>query len=211
MPPEIYSYIHSVMPKMDGWCSTEKATALAELVLRYQPISAVEVGVFAGRSLFAIGLAMKHNGFGRVVGIDPWAAEASVAGFENDPANRDWWKQLDHNAIFEQCKNYLMRLGLEKHVTLFRGTSQHAMNVLSAARVSWDFCHIDGNHSTPQALFDVESFAAATKPGGVVVLDDTDWNTVKPAQKRLSELCTELPAVGACGFYLRKPVLTHPD
>lgn len=192
------------MPKMDGWCSIEKATMMANLVIKHQPVSALEIGVFAGRSLFAIGMAMKHNGFGRVVGIDPWSTEASVKGFENDAPNRDWWKQLDHNSIYQQCKMHLNSLGLDKHVSLFPNTSQQATELLKAVQFSWDMVHIDGNHSTEQALFDVEHFVPDVKTNGIVMLDDLDWATVKPAHTKLLEYCTELPAVGTCGIYLRK-------
>jgi predicted O-methyltransferase YrrM len=212
------SYILHTMPAMDGWCSIEKATALANTVLKHKPTVCVEIGVYAGRSLFAIATALQQLGQGRVLGIDPWTVEASVAGWENDPANRDWWSgktsKLDHNAIYQQCCEYRKKLQLEACTEIFVGTSDEAAKLLRivsyalerhAQRPTYiDLLHIDGNHSEQQALRDVQNYVPLVEPGGFVFFDDMSWGTTKPAQQLLDKLCTYQETVTDCGIYCRR-------
>lgn len=215
LPLPIANYVNIVMPQMGGWCTPKKAAALAAHVLRDRPRSCLEIGVFSGRSLFAIGQALAFTASGTVVGIDPWATEESVAGFEEDPANRDWWAKLDHEAIYRECQHYRQRLGLTELVGLFRGTSEEAYPLLTLAgggQPFLDLLHIDGNHSEEHALFDVKSYVPMVRPGGCVVFDDVNWNSTKRAQEALSEWCDFVEVVGSdkegmCGFYTRRGVM----
>lgn len=211
LPPALTSYITTTLPKMNGWCSPEKATALAEAVLDERPKLCIEIGVFAGRSLFAIALALKANTYGRVIGIDPWLAAASTAGFEHDPANRDWWGgKVDHEAIYKECHDLRFFLGVDFYCDLYRGTSEQFYQASSAftyydnpVKPVIDLLHIDGNHSEASALYDVNHYVPLVRPGGIVAFDDLSWATTKPAQKRLAELCTLERTVTDCGFYRR--------
>lgn len=191
--------------RMEGWCTPEKADALARQVIAIRAITAIEIGVFAGRSLFAIALAQREvSPTARVLGIDPWSPAASIAGFETDPANRDWWMRLDHTAIYSQCVAVAAELGLTS-AHLFRGTAHSALPAVRFAfpTPTLDLLHIDGNHSEGSALADVENYVPLVRPGGSVIFDDCDWETTKLAQQRLAKLCTLDRMVGACGFYTR--------
>jgi len=210
LPQSITSYITSRLdnssPKrMEGWCTPEKAEALARVVLDRTPELAIEIGVYAGRSLFAIALAMREvSPTARVLGIDPWSPSASIAGFETDQANRDWWMRLDHTAIYRECVTVQSELALT-NVHLFRGTAALALPALAFAcsPPAIDLLHIDGNHSEASALFDVESYVPLVRPGGTIAFDDVDWETTKHAQARLATLCSLDRMVGNCGFYTR--------
>src|SRR5277367_90662 len=92
--------IERVLPDGGAWCRTEKANALASLVVALRPKLLVEIGVFAGGSAIPLLLAMKHVGVGRLIAIDPWAASASVV--DQTGKNEEWWKSCDHNAIFRK-------------------------------------------------------------------------------------------------------------
>lgn len=61
----------------DGWCTLEKAYALAAAVIMLRPSLVVEVGIWAGRSFVPMALALKQIGKGQIIGIDPWKAEES--------------------------------------------------------------------------------------------------------------------------------------
>lgn len=50
--------------------------------------------------------------------------------------------------------------------------------------------HIDGNHDTKYVMEDVELFLPLLKPNSIVVMDDIDWDSVKPAYEKLKETTT---------------------
>src|ERR1035437_4079135 len=89
----------------DGWCSLEKAHALAAAILTLRPNIIVEVGVWAGRSIVPMGLALKKLAemnpsakHGRIIGIDPWKAEESAKEMTGEDFK--WWSSVDHERIF---------------------------------------------------------------------------------------------------------------
>lgn len=203
LPKEISDYITHGMPP-DGWCTQEKAISLAQAVLTAKPGMSVELGVYTGRSLFAIALALRHLGAGHVIAVDPWQPSASIEGWTDE--NRDWWGKLDHNKIYDQFMHFKRKLGLDKWISTIACTSDDAFRLLtgfrSASRI--DLLHIDGNHNEAQALRDVEGFVPMVPEGGLVYFDDLDWKSTLPAQQRLVELCTTVGQVGNCGIYRRR-------
>ena len=54
--------IADVVPRLNGWCSVNKAQHLAAMVCALQPVTAVEIGVFGGKSLIPMAMAMKRIG-----------------------------------------------------------------------------------------------------------------------------------------------------
>lgn len=203
IPDSISHYITRGMPP-DGWCSPEKAEALARAVLETRPACCVEIGVYSGRSLFAIALALKALGYGMAIGIDPWSQQASIEGWADE--NRKWWGALDHNAIYQQFLHYRTKLGLDQTIIAMPVTSDEALRLftLFGAGVQIGLLHIDGNHSSKQALADVNGYTPMVPPGGIIVFDDLDWGTTKPAQERLAQICEPITTVGNCGFYRKR-------
>lgn len=208
LPQPIADYI-STMGSLDGWCSPQKATALANAILKDRPSVVVEIGVFAGRSLIAMALAVKQNGSGIVFGIDPWLVDASVE-HQTDRVNVDWWGKLDHDLIYRRCMQACTTQGVLDHTVLIRGKSQQVAGLLRRSILDRviDMLHIDGNHSEETSSFDVVNYVPLVRPGGVVVFDDTNWETTKKAQELLSGLCdfqffceTEGQQ---CAFYLKR-------
>lgn len=210
LPDEIERYLRDVVPTMQGWMEPQtKGRALARHVLDTRPIWAVEIGVFAGRSLITIALAMKHNGVGIVSGIDPWTKEESTKGFEDDPPNRDWWAKIDHSIFLNQTKDSIEQMDVSYHVALTVATSEEALRrtkeVLSSdSPVRIDLLHIDGNHSQESALFDVNGWCPLVQPGCQVWLDDKSWVSTKPAQERILDFCDLIEVISDCGIYRKK-------
>lgn len=207
LPEHIDSFIRHIMPKMEGWCSTEKAVSLARNVLNTQSSTCVEIGVFAGRSLLAVALALRELGRGKVYGIDPWDSAISNAGWtdQNDPkgANREFWgRQKMHDDVYDQCAAYVASLGLSDYVVLLRKTASEALPTIQGVG-EIDFLHIDGNHSEETSLFDVENYVPLVKRGGSVWVDDMDWPTTRGAYSRLLEMAQPEVMVGSCGLFVK--------
>jgi predicted O-methyltransferase YrrM len=164
---KLASLIVSTVTTMDGWSSPEKGCVLAALILAMRPKVCVEIGVFAGRSLIPMAMAIKHGEIpGKVIGIDPYSAEASAKGEQGE--NEKWWGQLDHKAIHDKFQNFVQRFDLAQQVQLLRQTSD------AVTPMPCDLIHIDGNHSD-QAVRDAERFGPTVRLGGIVVCDDLMW------------------------------------
>jgi hypothetical protein len=135
MKSVLLNYLDNIMPHMEGWCSREKADALVKRVQADKPDFIVEIGVFAGRSLLAMALAAHVNGNGKVLGIDPWSIDASTQGFAPEDPNHDWWSNVvNHDYIYDRCVQFMKELGLKERVILCKGTSEHSLPGLLAAK-----------------------------------------------------------------------------
>ena len=192
---EIMGQIEELVPNMDGWCSVEKAKWLASRILTEGIEHVVEIGVFAGRSLLPMALAMKalnngiERGKGIVIGIDPYTMESALEGVQPEE-NERWWKQqnIERYAVLAQQK--IDALGLNDFCILMVETSQQALALFEDESIG--LLHIDGNHSPDVAVRDVETWLPKVSPGGVIVLDDTDWATVQKAREILTDRCKKI-------------------
>jgi predicted O-methyltransferase YrrM len=167
---KLLAEIERVTPDGGEWCDIAKAGHLAALVLGLRPRTIVEIGVFLGGSLVPMALAQRSYATPEhhTLAIDPWAADASAAG--QIGVNLTWWRELDHQEIYERFRARLRLYSLEPLVQVLR---QPADAVTPPARI--DLLHIDGNHGE-QAYRDVCRFAPCAPVGGILVLDDLDWS-----------------------------------
>ena len=184
------------MSPVVGWCSPEKADALAALVMALRPCVVVELGVWMGGSAIPIALALKSVGSGRLLAIDAWSPEMSVAGQESE-IHRKWWGAVGERGHLRALEVFLSRLRRHsippEHCTVRRQRTSEA-----AVPPSIDLLHHDANHG-PQVIADIERWAPAIRVGGVLILDDLDWagGHVLRARDRALELgFIELYALG---------------
>lgn len=173
MTRDLLDTIEGMLARCDGWCSLEKAHTLAAIVCALRPKLAVEIGVYGGRSLLAVALAMKHLGSGRIIGIDAWSKDASVAGMTEE-ANRNWWNGLDHDAIYRRFMDNLVMSGAVPFVEVVRADS----NTVTPPP-ELDILHVDGSHEET-AYHDTVRFGGVVRVGGIVVCDDLDWSSGAP-------------------------------
>lgn len=178
---------------MEGWCTVEKGQRMARLVIEscqdetYAP-RCVELGVFGGRGVVAMGLALRFlrtkGGitYGRVEGIDPFTAGAALEG-TNDQANADWWSRVDYEHILRGAQDAIRRQALAGFVSLIRKRSQDVVS--EYVDLSIDVLHQDSNHSEEVTCYEVATWAPKIKPGGFWVFDDVNWPTTRLAQDRL--------------------------
>lgn len=179
--------------QITGWCPIEKALDLAVTVVALRPKMVVELGVWGGRSLLPMALACEAIDHGVVVGIDPWSPAASVEGY--DAPNVEWWGKQDHEQIYRGFLAHVERLGLKNRVAIERAKSDNA-----AVPGTVDFLHVDGQHCE-QALRDVRKFGAAVRVGGIVCMDDIEWQTAGVQHVKMAIL--ELQQMGFVELYRR--------
>jgi predicted O-methyltransferase YrrM len=172
MLPSNYEQIH-------GWCTREKANKIMSIIADTKPSLCVELGVFGGRSLLAIGLAAKNA---RVIGVDAWSKPASLEG-TNDKANEEWWSKLDYNSMYAYTVNLMKSNRLS--VELWRNKSNEVSGRFQDESIG--FLHQDSNHSEEITCEEVELYWNKVRKGGIWVFDDINWPTTKKAQVLLLE------------------------
>ena len=178
----LYKDLEKIIPPLEGWCTVEKAKKMADWIINHKPLTCVEVGVFAGRSLVAIGMALKqNNNGGHVFGIDPWTAPAALEG-KNDTKNDEWWAKIDFEHFYFYTEKKIREFDLRGQISILRTKSVIAAEKYFADQNSLDLVHIDGNHSEETSTLDVKLWAPKIKSGGAIFFDDTDWPTTRKAQ-----------------------------
>ncbi len=186
---------------MDGWTTPERAIELAKYVLERKPEIVVEIGVFGGKCLIALALALRQNGKGHVYGIDPWMKGACNGV---DSANKAWWDTLDLEDIYRKAVSAVNELGL-KNVTILRAESHQVAHQFS----NIDFLEIDGCHCNTCATRDVELYVPKVVSGGLVFMDDLDWHqngvsTMKRVRELLNDWCVLVKSFGNAGLFQKK-------
>lgn len=178
----ISTWMHS---NPHGWCTEAKAHALATSILGLRPEIVVEIGVWSGRSLIPMAMALKEVGSGRIIGIDPWSKEASIEGQKD--VHLQWWNEVDHEKIYQVFYLQVQLQSLNEFVEIMRKRSDDVTE-LDMARIGViDLLHIDGNHSE-QAVRDVNKFASKVRNGGLCFMDDVNWHGVGNAVEALQNL-----------------------
>jgi hypothetical protein len=193
------------VPNMNGWCDPAKSTHIFDTVYSRDAKVCVELGVFAGRSLIAFGLAQAKRAVSdpstkRITyGVDTWAAQHAMDN--NDSANAKWWAGINYSSIKRECEVTVSELKINKHIQLEHMSTIKAYQTIEGPV---DVLHIDGNHSRWDSVRDVTMWVDRVRPGGIIYFDDEDWDTTKNAQELLLVKCkklTELKTSNVCGVY----------
>lgn len=159
--------ITTAIPTMDGWCTVEKAFALAGLVLTIKPKICVEIGTYAGRSFLPMLWALMETKSGKAIGIDPY--DAKISSEQEFPGNSEWWATLDHALIERKFLAFLKAYATPEVYEVIKSTSD---KYTPPGRI--DVLHIDGGH-TDVAIRDAKRYGANVRPDGFIILDDIQW------------------------------------
>lgn len=191
----IFTQIEQLIPKLHryGWCSREKAFALASTVLAHRPELIVEIGVYGGSSLVPLALAAKEIGRCKVMAIDPWSAACSAVDQVNPEDKKFWSDQKHHDEAFAFFNSNLAELGLVDIVEIRRARSD---DIEPPSNIG--LAHVDGNHG-PQAIKDVERFAPKCLVGSLMFCDDPHWSggaVLKAIEKAKTMGFKELYSIG---------------
>lgn len=188
-------------PLVAGWCSKEKSSALIETIMSRKPELCIELGVFGGSSLIPQAMALKANGRGKIVGIDPWTTDAALEDM-SQKENREWWGSQNLESVYQHCLGNVKKFGVEQQVEIIRDKAEAVADRFTAESV--DLLHIDGNHAEDPAYRDATLYLPKVKPGGIIFFDDIYWTdghedaTTRKAIVYLLQHCTKLRLVGDC-------------
>lgn len=209
MTPETEANIREFSATSDGWCQTPRALEMAQLIIETKPQTVVEIGVFAGGSTIPQALALKELGQGKIYGIDPWSRQAAIeqvfVADDRTPAAdeavaRDWWSTVDLDRMHLLCMQAIWKYGLEKHAIIIRARSEDCFELFRDI----DIIYIDGSHSEEASCRDVSLYVPRVKPGGIVHIDDANWETVQKAVSMLDEHCALVNDAGQYRTYRKK-------
>jgi predicted O-methyltransferase YrrM len=170
--------------KMDGWMEETRCSVLIDLVLTHRPKKIVEIGIFGGRSLAAMGFACHHIGEGVVWGIDPWSKEAACEGESEE--NIKWWTELDIEGIYRTFVQNILNLKLSHQCRWIRMTAEEAAPLFPENSIN--LLSLDGNHSELASCREARMWVPKIAPQGVIVMDDVHW----PSQQKAIQLIREL-------------------
>jgi hypothetical protein len=184
IPPQLKNLIETELslkrkPPIEGWCTVEKALVLADLICKERPSIVVEQGVFGGRSLIAMAMALREVGSGVAYGIDAWELPPVLeGGIGND--NEKWWKDnVNLESIYKGFINEVLKQQLTKECRWIRATGQEACDMFHHGEIS--LFHLDSNHSEEASCRDVMLWEDKITAGGWLIIDDSDWETQRKA------------------------------
>ncbi len=174
---------YDAMQDLSGWCSEKKAAVLIDLILEEKPQIIVEIGVFGGKSLIPMAIALRELGKGCIYGIDAWRFEEAMFGLDFS-IDRMFWSCLDYNSIYQSLLSKISDLKLQPFVILIQSSSQEASFIKPI-----DLLHLDGNHSDEISLLDVIKWTPFVRKGGLIVFSDPECKSQQNAVQWLDEHC----------------------
>lgn len=179
--PNLMADIAKIVPTLEGWCPVEKALIMATIIVVKRPKTVVELGIFGGRSIIPMAMAMKALSCGNVYGIDPWSKEAALEG-TNAKENEEWWsKTVDLEQVYKNFAMKVIQMDLTEVLFWHRMKSEQA--VRNFADNSIELLHCDSNHSEEVSLKEIDMWTPKLKVGAAWVADDTDWATMSRAKE----------------------------
>jgi predicted GH43/DUF377 family glycosyl hydrolase len=205
LPDDLTSRIETLVPRLEGWCTIQKALALAECIHRFRPACCVEIGVYGGRSLLPQAMACRHIAAGQVFGIDPWSAKVALIGLQAHE-DLEFWGRLDYESVYRGCLQALLDERLTDVCTLIRVSAEKAAPLFDRI----DLLHIDGNHSAEMALRDVQLYLPRVSPGGHIWFDDVDWDSTNLAVEMLRRECDLVLDFGNYAWFRKKAAVCPP-
>jgi predicted O-methyltransferase YrrM len=195
--------LSTVMPALEGWCTVDKALKLVEVILTYQIDHVVEIGVYGGKSLVPMALAVKEvSPNGRCFGIEAWDTKIAIEE-KTSPENDAWWSSLDLIRIKNNFLHYLTQSALTDIIRIIELPVTDSLEIFQKERYRHKIglIHIDGNHSEKQAFDDVQRAYAILPSGGVIVLDDINWLSLAKAHQWLLQHSDTLFEATNYGIY----------
>ena len=178
-----------IVESLPGWCASEKAQRLFDLIVESNSQITVELGVFGGRSFIPMALAHKQKGTGFALGIDAWRKEVSLEG-TNSPENNEYWSKINYTEVYRKCIHAIRVNEVDDFCSLIRMRSQDA-GFLIADNVI-DILHQDSAHNIETITAELNLWVHKVKIGGYWVADDLLWEEAKKGYAKLPEFGLEM-------------------
>ena len=183
---EVHTHVRR-SPGSSGW---EKRTDLMSFLIYYFNLkTTLDLGVFTGGSLFP--QAKIHNKYtgGVVYGVDPYTMDGMTHHDCNDP---EFLKQqqirlnsINVEEIYQYILNLIKTLKYKNNIIFLRQSSIQAISYFKENNIFFDLMSIDGSHDTKDVMSDIELYVPRLNDKGFLVMDDINWNTVKPAYEEV--------------------------
>lgn len=141
---------------MDVYIPREQGDYLYSLVRSLRPSVTLEIGMANGLSTFFIAQALRENGHGRHIAIDPFQLS-------------DWGGA---------GLTLLREAGLDSLVELIQKPSHQAIPELEQAGITAQLTFIDGNHLFDYVMADFLCVDRVLEPSGLMAFDDSDWPAI---------------------------------
>lgn len=151
--------------RVNSHIPVEEGLFLQRLVAQVKPQTSVEVGLAYGVSTLFICEILATQPSARHIVIDPHQYQPSEV-------------HQNHQTFDGAGLHNLKRAGYSHLIDFRNAPSEIALPQLVAEGLHVDFAFIDGWHTFDSTLVDFFYVDRLLKPGGVVVLDDTDFPSV---------------------------------
>jgi hypothetical protein len=181
--------LESVIIKLEGWCSLQKANRIFDLIIESDSQFTVELGAFGGKSLIPMALAHKEKGSGFCLGIDAWKADAAISS-ENAEANNEYWRRMDFQQIYRGCQKAIFENEVQDYCDTLRSRTDYASFIFADNTI--DILHEDSSHNASTILIELKHWISKLKVGGYWIADDTNWVEAKEGYSHLPEYDLEL-------------------
>jgi len=142
------------------------------LTRHFKPHYALEIGTYRAGSTEIIARALRMNGRGTLLTIDPF-------GKERVPAILNTWPK-----------------NVSQHVEFMPLSSMDCFIELSRRSIECELIFVDGDHSYEYALYDLQMAARHIKPGGIVIMDNAEQTGVYWAVKDFLKSHTDWRELG---------------
>ena len=175
-----------------GWCDKAKAEKLYELtseIATQERPCVVELGVFAGRSLFPMALALKRFGRGRIYAVETWDNITPLEG-KNSTENNEWWSNVNMEFIKNEFYKSVNFLSLGDYVEVIKTKSYDAAIRFADQEIS--MLHQDSAHNEEVITKELEAWTPKIKLNGYWIVDDINWNETKSGYAKLPSFGFEL-------------------
>ena len=141
-----------------GFIDPRCGALLQKIIRELRPTICVEIGLAFGISTLYVLEALSESGGQKLIGMDP-------AQFD------EYWQG---GGIYN-----VKRAGYEALFEFYENTSQQILPRLAGEGLHIDFAFIDGWHTFDHTLIDFFYIDQLLNTGGVVVLDDVDYPSVR--------------------------------
>ena len=186
---DLHGIVEKIPADFGGGSPLSKTTLMVYLALENNLQNYVEIGVYRGRSFFPMAYAAKRLN-GMAYGIDAFDCETAKE-YDLEAAFADQLNQflesVDFSQIHEDVIHLRQEMALSINSSIIKQTSSAAIKYFRRNGIAIDMLHVDGNHDTKHVWEDVDLYLPLVRNGGLVVLDDIDWDSVKPVFDQLKE------------------------